>query len=230
MSYSTYSADPFPPVVKNLMIINALVYVAQLTLASDNFNLTEHIALYPVQSQQFAIYQVITNFFAHDPTSFFHILFNMFALWMFGRHLENVWGSKRFLFFYMACGLGATLCHIGVQYSIWENMIEAANAGNLEAADEYESKLAWVLGASGAVMGVMVAYAYLFPNTEIVVFPIPVPIKAKWLVIGLVAVDLFFGLGSFQGDTIGRFAHLGGALTGFIIVLIWNKTMKKRFY
>jgi membrane associated rhomboid family serine protease len=134
----------------------------------------------------------------------------MFALWMFGKVLENVWGAKRFLFFYLACGVGAAVAHLAVQYF----------TGGYSAA----------VGASGAVMGILVGFAYLFPNTELFIMFIPFPIKAKWAVIGYVVIDLFFGIGNFSGDNIAHFAHLGGAITGFILVLIWNKTGRKRFY
>jgi membrane associated rhomboid family serine protease len=132
----------------------------------------------------------------------------MFALWMFGRILENVWGPKRFLLFYFICGIGAAAAHLLIQY---------LNGG-----------IAPVVGASGAIMGVFAAFAYLFPNTEMYFLFIPFPIKAKWMVIGLAAFDLFGGISG--GDNIAHFAHLGGALTGFILVLIWNRTNRRRFY
>jgi membrane associated rhomboid family serine protease len=230
MSYSNYKPNAFPPLVKNLIIINVIVFVAQLTFNSEDFNLTEHIMLYPIQSEQFYPYQIATHMFAHSPADFFHILFNMFGLWMFGRVLENVWGPKRFLFFYLACGVGAAICHLGVNYITWENMMDAVNAGNIEAATRYRSSLGPALGASGAVMGIFAAFAYLFPNTELYIMFIPVPVKAKWAVLGMAAIDLFGGMGRFEGDNVAHFAHLGGAVTGFIIVLIWNKTQRKRFY
>lgn len=229
MSYSTYRPDSFPPVVKNIIIINVLVWVAQLTL-TNNFNLTDYIMLYPIQHEKFAVYQLITHMFAHSPAGPFHLLFNMFGVWMFGRILENVWGSKRFLFFYIVCGLGAAACHLAINSFTWHNMVEAWNAGDMETALKYQQGLAPVLGASGAVMGIFAAFAYLFPNTELFIMFIPVPVKAKWAVLGMAAIDLFGGAGTFGGTGIAHFAHLGGALTGFILVLIWNKTMKKRFY
>jgi membrane associated rhomboid family serine protease len=227
--FKYHRPDNFPPIVKNLIIINVLVFVAQLTLASKAFNLTEYIMLYPVQHEDFRPYQIATHMFAHSPNMFFHILFNMFGLWMFGKILENVWGPQRFLFFYLACGVGAALLHMGVNYFAWENMEAAYAAGNMEAAQEYASGLGPALGASGAVMGIFAAFAFLFPNTEMYIMFIPVPIKAKWVVLGLVAFDLFGGVSS-SGSGIAHFAHLGGALTGFILVLIWNKTGRKRFY
>jgi membrane associated rhomboid family serine protease len=227
--FKYYRPDNFPPIVKNLIIINVLVFVAQLTLTGKNFNLTEHIMLYPVQHPEFRPYQIATHMFAHAPNMIFHILFNMFGLWMFGKVLENVWGPKRFLFFYLACGVGAALLHMGVNYFAWENMEAAYAVGDLEKAQEYARGLGPALGASGAVMGIFAAFAFLFPNTEMFIMFIPFPIKAKWAVLGLVAIDLFGGVSNY-GSGIAHFAHLGGAITGFIIVLIWNKTGRRRFY
>ena len=234
--------DAMPPIVKNLIIINVLVFVAQLSLG-----ITDKVMLYPIlpealrdmleqagnplykDGQQFLPYQIATHMFAHSPGMIFHIVFNMFALWMFGKVLENVWGPQRFLLFYLACGVGAAALHLGIQYFRAEQLLEAiqANAPNVSGMVGATSP---ALGASGAVMGILVAYAYLFPNTELYLMFIPFPIKAKWMVIGYVAIDLFGGFGNFSGDNIAHFAHLGGALTGFIMVLIWNKNNKRHFY
>ncbi len=211
----------FPPIVKNLIIINVLVWVAQLiydkTEGIVTFWLTSKIALFPVTSSEFKPYQIATHMFSHSSYSypygnivFFHILFNMFGLYMFGRILENVWGPKRFLLFYLACGVGAAAAHLIMQYAM---------GGNSPA-----------VGASGAVMGIFIAFAYLFPNTELMIIPIPIPIKAKWVCLVYVLIDLFGGIGQLQGDNIAHFAHLGGALTGFLIVLFWNKTNRKSLY
>jgi len=203
--------EKFPPVVKNLIIINVLVWIAQLTLDSQ-FQITIRGALWPIDSPLFAPYQLLTTMFLHAPSfqMFFHILFNMFALFMFGRVLENVWGAKRFLIYYIACGIGASAAHLIMQYIM---------GGDAPA-----------VGASGAVMGVLVAFGYLFPNTQLMIIPIPIPVKAKWVVIGYILLDLFGGFGQVAGDGIAHFAHLGGALTGFIILLIWNKTNRKTLY
>jgi membrane associated rhomboid family serine protease len=221
-----YRPNNFPPIVKNLIIINVLVWVAQLTIEG----LTEKLMLYPVVSKEFSSYQVATHMFAHSPSLFFHLLFNMFGLWMFGKVLENVWGPKKFLFFYFVCGVGAALCHMGVDYITWQQAQEAYAAGDFGKAQMYANSLGPALGASGAVMGILAAFAYLFPNTELFIMFIPFPIKAKWAVIGMVAIDLFGGFNRFSGSSVAHFAHLGGALTGFIIVLIWNKLDRRRFY
>jgi membrane associated rhomboid family serine protease len=210
--------DRFPPTVKNLIIINVLVWVAQLIYDKKDglsFFLTSKLALYPINDPEFKPYQIATHMFSHSTYTFpqgsivfYHILFNMFTLYMFGRILENVWGAKRFLIFYLACGVGAAAAHLITQYLM---------GGGSSA-----------VGASGAIMGVMAAFAYLFPNTELYVMLIPIPVKAKWAMLGLAAIDLFGGVSG--GDNIAHFAHLGGALTGIIIVLIWNKTNRKTLY
>jgi membrane associated rhomboid family serine protease len=215
--YSRPSA--FPPVVKNLIIINVIVWIAQLFYDKQDgfsFALTKKIALWPIGTDEFNPYQIVTHMFAHASYSeggsiaFSHILFNMFSLFMFGRILENVWGAKRFLSFYLICGVGAAIAHLAVQY--------------------FTNGYSPAVGASGAIMGVFVAFAYLFPNTELMIMPIPVPIKAKWLAIGYIALDLFGGVSPKGSDNIAHFAHLGGALTGLIIVIIWNKTNRKTLY
>lgn len=202
-----YRPDNFPPVVKNLIIINVLVFLAQ-SLLDTKFALTARFALWPINSSLFQPYQLVTHMFTHG--SMGHIFFNMFALWMFGKTLENVWGPKRFLSFYLICGIGAAIAHLAVQ-----NLMGGAGPA---------------VGASGAVMGILVAFGYLFPNTELFILFIPFPIKAKWAVIGYVVIDLFGGIANFSGDNIAHFAHLGGALTGFILVLLWNKNNRRRFY
>lgn len=200
--------NTLPPVVKYLIIVNVAVWLAQVSIGQA-FYLTELISLYPINQPLFNPYQLITHMFAHAPNMIFHILFNMYGLWMFGKELENVWGAKRFLNFYLISGIGAAAVHLFIQYL----------QGGYSAA----------LGASGAIMGIFAAYAYLFPNRTLFIFPLPVPIKVKWAVLGLAAIDLFSGVTK-AGDGVAHFAHLGGALTGFILVLIWNKTDRKRFY
>lgn len=228
--------DNFPPVVKNLIIINVLVFVAQITMDSQ-FDITNKLALYPVMFKQFSPYQIFTHMFAHSPGTLFHILFNMFGLWMFGKILENVWGAKRFLFFYLACGLGAAILHMLIQYIRYEQIMEqlqaAASLNDAVLYNKAFSQLSTIgpaIGASGAVMGVFIAFAYLFPNTELYLMFLPIPVKAKWAMLGLVAIDLFGGVANVQGDNVAHFAHLGGALTGFIIVFIWNKTNRRTLY
>jgi len=233
----------FPPVVKNLVIINVLVWIAQISLEKQ-FHLTRLFSLYPIvperlrelilkeasHAPKFEPYQIATHMFSHSPDMFIHIVFNMLALWMFGRILENFWGPKRFLLFYFACGIGAALCHLGIQYFRSEQLLEAVLSNNMVAVQKYQGALAPALGASGAIMGIFAAFAYLFPNTTLFIMPIPFPIKAKWAVLVMAAFDLFGGIANMSGDNVAHFAHLGGAITGFIIVLIWNRTNRRRFY
>ena len=207
--------ETFPPVVKNLIIINVIVFIACIALQDkytlpgyERFGLQAVLALWPINDPYFRPYQIATHLFTHADIG--HLFFNMFNLWMFGRILENVWGAKRFLNFYLICGLAAAAAHLAVQY--------------------FTGQSSFAVGASGAVMGVMVGFAYLFPNTELMIIFLPIPIKAKWIVAALVAIDLFSGLGKFSGDNVAHFAHLGGALAGFIIVYYWNKSNRKTLY
>ena len=171
------------------------------------FGLQGVFGLWPIGHPNFKPYQIFTHMFTH--AGFAHIFFNLFTLWMFGRVLESVWGPKKFLLFYLICGLGAAAAHLAVQY--------------------LTGGYSFAVGASGAVMGVMVGFAYLFPNTELMLLFPPIPIKAKWLIAILIAFDLFGGLGR-TGSGIAHWAHIGGAATGFLLVLIWNKTNKKTFF
>ncbi|MFT3902924.1 MAG: rhomboid family intramembrane serine protease [Niabella sp.] len=221
--FYTRPSSKFPPAVKNIIIINVIVWLAQVML--DKYYppeitssglvgyLTARIGLWPINSPEFKPWQIVTHMFAHaaeGPNMIFHILFNMFTLWMFGRILENVWGSKRFLNFYLICGLGAALAHLVMQY--------------------FSGGDSLAVGASGAVFGVLVAFAMTFPNTELYIMFIPIPVKAKWAVLGLVAIDLFGGISQISGDNIAHFAHLGGALTGFILLKIRNKSNRRTLY
>jgi len=204
MAFNNYgnSFQRTTPVVLNLIIINALVFFAQSMFDGPDEKISRMIALFPYQSTAFKPYQLVTHMFAHG--GFFHLLFNMFVLWMFGSMLERVWGPKRFFIFYFACGLAAGITHLAFE--------------NVPA-----------VGASGAIMGLFAAFAYLFPNTELVIFPIPIPIKAKYAVAIMAAIDLFGGVYP-SGSNIAHFAHLGGLVMGFILVFIWNRTNKKTFY
>ena len=236
----------FPPIVKNLIIINVLVYLAQ-ALLDRQYGITRKLMMWPVmpdklhnllveankleESEKFSPYQIATHMFSHaPPPMFYHILFNMFMLWMFGRILENVWGARRFLFFYLACGLGAAALHLAIQYFRCEQLLQNFADNDISAIKAHLGAAAPSLGASGAIMGIMAAFAYTFPNTELYIMFIPIPVKAKWAILGLAAVDLFGGVASISGDNIAHFAHLGGAITGFFIVLYWNKTNRKTLY
>ncbi len=234
MSYQRYRPSDTPPVVKNLIIINIIVFIAQLVFDKGQATLTNKIGLWSASSENFKPYQIVTSMFAHSPTLFLHIVFNMFVLWSFGKILEMVWKEKRFLFFYLACGVGAAIVHLAVMYFRYGDVVippDFETTGfDPSKLDAYYSLAAPAVGASGAIMGIMAAFALLFPNTELYLMFLPIPIKAKWAVLGYVAIDLLGGIGQFKGDNIAHFAHLGGALTGLIIVLVWNKTNKRTLY
>lgn len=200
-----------PPVIKNLIIANVLVYIAQYVFSVPTplgryDKLAEYGALWAWNTGHFKIWQLITHMFMHDVNSIFHILFNMFTLWMFGSILETYWGGKRFFNFYMICGVMAGLIQLLI--------------GRFDMA----------VGASGAIMGVMAGFAYLFPNTSLYIMFIPVPMKAKYVIPAFMAMDLFGGIAQVQGDNIAHWAHLGGAVTGLILVYFGNKRNRKTFY
>lgn len=199
------ATESLPPVVKNLLIVNGLVYLAQVVFRQQGVLLEDWGALWPVQSPNFKIWQIVTHMFMHG--GIFHLVFNMIGLWMFGKYLENFWGPKRFFQFYIICGLIAGISHL----------LLSGGYG-------------YAVGASGAVMGIFAAFAYLFPNTPLFLMLIPIPIKAKWAIPGLMAVDLFGGIAQLPGDNIAHWAHLGGAITGLALVIIWNKNNRKTFY
>lgn len=222
-----------PPVIKNLVIINVLVWLAELTFGDPLINV---LSLHFYQSPEFGIWQLFTYMFLHAVPFewFFHILFNMFALWMFGSTLENLWGSKRFLLFYLICGVGAGIMQAGAS-AIEMNLLMDSFAQQKITQAEYIQQGRDIfngiaLGASGAVMGVMVAFGYTFPNTPMIIIPIPFPVKVKYIVIAYILIDLFGGINPRYGDSVAHFAHLGGALIGFILVLTMNKTNRRTFY
>ena len=256
------------PVVKQLLIINVLFFIGSyfVPVAYDFF------ALYYPQSDDFKIWQFVTHMFMHAPfPNFAHILFNMFALYSFGSALEHFWGGKKFLFFYVSCGLGAALLHTGVNYFEIQSLLSEVASLNLSSSEihqllnaDYSSLFdakgqmiagevntilenvnctqqqfntivqasmvskGTVVGASGAIYGLLVAFAFMMPNAELALLFIPVPIKAKYFVPGILAVDLFLG---FKGSSIfgagstgiAHFAHIGGAITGFLMMWFWKK-------
>ena len=204
--------EVLPTIIKNLLIINGLVFLAQNTFAgsTSSFSFEDYFALHAWQSDLYKPWQLITHMFLHG--DFSHILGNMFALWMFGSILENVWGPKRFLLFYMLCGVGAAVIHLAIlSYQL------------VPLTTQYDRLLnSATLGASGAVFGILIAFVYLFPNTYIYIYFL-FPVKAKWLGIAYFAFELYKGIENSAGDNVARWAHVGGALIGFILVYIWKK-------
>ena len=260
-----------PPVVKNLIIINVLFLLATWVLQGMGVDLVAIFGVHYPGSDKFMLHQVVTHMFMHGGIA--HLFFNMFALWMFGRVLESVWGSRRFLIYYMITGLGAVALHMFVNYleiSSMQNVIEAfRNTPSPEILEGFVSKNlpnssvqvrdfinTWyndpdnlsyaaegsrlmerilqlkmdipTVGASGAVFGVLLAFGVLFPNTQLMLLFPPIPIKAKYFVIGYGLIELYLGL-SQPGSNVAHFAHLGGMLFGYLLIKYWNKKTK-HFY
>ncbi|MDH6359206.1 rhomboid family intramembrane serine protease [Parabacteroides sp. PF5-9] len=224
-----------PPVTKNLIIINLLFWVATLALPKVGINLIELLGLHFPGATDFKFYQIISYMFMHDTRSFTHVFFNMFAVYMFGRVLENVWGPKRFLTFYFVTGIGAGL----MQELVWFFELREVLAGSYEMINlngvELITKSEYLnffvtVGASGAVFGILMAFGVMFPNIPLYVMFIPVPIKAKYFVIGYGLIELFMGVANFQGDSVAHFAHLGGMLFGYILLRYWKKKDGRYFF
>ena len=223
-----------PPVIKNLVIINVLIWLAQQVFRNNpSFSIEDLFALHDVHSVYFRPHQLVTYMFLHGP-GLTHILFNMFALWMFGSILENLWGAKRFLIFYLICGIGAGVLHLVSLYiemlPAWESfkMLPGYKQEELLYSDRFIFNSTTV-GASGAVMGCLAAFGYLFPNSVIYLYFF-LPIKAKWFVIIYGALELWMAIRNSAGDNVAHWAHLGGAVVGLLLVWFWNKTNRKTFY
>jgi membrane associated rhomboid family serine protease len=222
-----------PTVIKNLIIVNALVFFAQYIFKNNpEFNIEHYFALHDVRSVYFRPHQLITHLFLHGGID--HIFFNMFALWMFGSILENLWGPKRFLVFYLACGLGAAVLHLvalyiemAPMYAYFKTLTAAEQAEYLYAED-FKLNVPTV-GASGAVFGCLAAFGYLFPNSLIYLYFF-IPIKAKWFVILYGGMELWLAIRNSAGDNVAHWAHLGGALVGLLFVWMGNKTNRRNFY
>jgi len=234
------SINTIPPVVKNLIIINAIMLLATYVLQMRGIDLTKLLGLHYFASPDFRPYQLVTHMFMHG--GLMHLVFNMFALWMFGRVLENVWGPKRFFIYYFATGLGAAVFYSFVNFVEFQyiasrmapenvQMVMANGAELLNNGQNYTElagKLNLLLnvptvGASGAVFGILLGFGMLFPNTELMLLFPPIPIKAKYFVLGYGAIELFSGIAN-TGDNVAHFAHLGGMIFGFILIKYWNKT------
>ena len=222
-----------PPVIKNLLIINILVFIAQITIDKQfDLHLEKWFALHTWQSPWFKPWQILTHMFMHG--SLEHLFFNMFALWMFGSTLENLWGANRFIIFYFACGFGAALAHlVFLFYDLQPVALEFSRlSGDIQ--QQYIDNPLFKLneptfGASGAVFGCLAAFGYLFPNAVLYVYFL-VPVKAKWMMLFYAGLELYLAIANSAGDDVAHIAHLGGAVVGFALVYFWNKTNKRRFY
>lgn len=294
MSYQEYRPSSFqliPPVIKNILIINVLLYVASIIVKRKyDVDLADYLGLHYFFAEKFSPYQLITYMFMHSYMNaaggivFDHIFFNMFALWMFGAVLENYWGAKRFLTFYLICGIGAALTHYIIfyfqihptmalineyiaapsntafeaffhsqhfaklapgeetqqlndilnQYNQYrsDGNVSAALASSVEFMKNYKVEVLnapVVIGASGSIFGVLLAFGMLFPNTVLYLMFIPIPIKAKYAVIGYGLLELGLGVVNMESDNVAHFAHLGGMLFGFIMIKLWGSN-RNQFY
>ena len=257
-----------PEVVKNLLIINVIMYLATQLMLSRGVDLTDILGLHYFASEKFRIYQIVTYMFMHDSNSFMHILLNMLALYMFGSVVENVWGGKKFLTFYLLTGFGAAVAHYAIVYfqmqpsiTFFNDYINSADLNQMYAlvnSDTYGSSFGpdfrellqtnptqalevsidfakqirnellnapVVIGASGAVYGVLLAYGMLFPNSLLYLF-FAIPVKAKYVVVLYGIIELFSGISG--GDNVAHFAHLGGLVTGIIIILYWKQKDRRK--
>ena len=211
-----------PTVTKNLLIINVLCFFGYVVAKRYGIDLNDMLGLHFFLASDFNPAQLITYMFMH--ANFQHIFFNMFAVWMFGRTLEHVWGPKRFLCYYILCGIGAGLIQEAVQYidyAINLSQYDRVNTGiSIISMDEYLNLITTV-GASGAVYAILLAFGMMFPNSPLFIFPLPMPVKAKYFVIGYAVLELLLGISG--GDGVAHFAHLGGMLFGVILIIYWRK-------
>jgi len=230
-------------IVKHLLIINVIFFFASTILGEIMYDL---FAMHYPNNPNFFVWQPITHMFMHGDLT--HIMFNMFGLWMFGTPLEQIWGKKKFIFFYISAGLGAALLQITVyhidivsvnqilsEYGLSKGEIDLfyetgrLNTSLIQSVGEdrlfsgIQSFKALMVGASGALYGILVAFAMLFPNVQLMLLFPPIPVKAKYLVPILILFDLFFGFTSYSVGPIAHFAHIGGAITGFFMMWYWKK-------
>jgi len=236
MSFSNnnYSGRPSTPATTNLIIINALMLAADFVLGRKGIDLNDWLGLHYYDASDYHIWQAVTYMFMH--ANFQHLFFNMFSLYMFGRLLEMVWGAQRFIIYYLVCGVGAAIVQqIAWRFGIvadWLHQIQLEDAGFtygqlLLEGGQYLNRLVTV-GASGSVFGILLAFGMMFPNSTIYLLIPPMPLKAKWLVIGYGLFELFGGVVG-SGDGIAHFAHLGGMLFGFLLIMLWRHDRKHEF-
>ncbi len=209
---------------KNLLIVNFLAFAATWVLELRGIDLTQLLGLHFFLASDFQIYQFFTYMFLHG--GFTHIFFNMFALWMFGSVIERVWGPKKFIFYYIVCGIGAGITQELVQYATYTiegiSAYQYVSAGGVQMTTDAYINLWTTIGASGAVYGILLAFGMIFPNERLFIIPFPFPIKAKWLIVGYIAIELFSAMTG-PGDGVAHMAHLGGMLFGFLLIRYWQK-------
>lgn len=227
-----------PVVTKNIIIINVILFVATMIGQSKGVDLTKYLGLHYYLADDFKPHQFITYIFMHG--SFSHILFNMFGVYIFGQVLEQVWGPKRYLIFYILTGLGAAFTQYIIMHFQIQDVLRLINAqidspllSAANKANYINQKFAYlnnhvIIGASGSLFGLLGAFGMLFPNQKLYLYFF-IPIKAKWLVIAYGAFELFSGWQNNPGDNVAHFAHIGGLVVGIILVLIWRKD-RSHFY
>lgn len=224
------------PVVKNLLIINVIFFIATLVFQSMGIELASYLGAFYFDSPHFRVWQIITYMFMH--AGWAHIFFNMFALYMFGPAVESYMGSKRFFNYYFITGIGALVLQMLVQAIEVHGILGSITfdpAMHYNISPENINRLRAIyaepmVGASGAIFGVLVAFGVLYSETSLYIMLIPIPVKAKYAVIGYIAIELYLGLSQHQGDSVAHFAHLGGALFGYILLKIWGMHRTKDFY
>lgn len=215
-----------PDIIKQLIIINVLIFIGSQFVGQIAYDV---LALHYPKNDLFGVWQLLTHMFMHGSIS--HILFNMFGLWMFGSPLVQMWGKNKFLFFYLSTGLGAALLQILVYHLQIQGWVDDLVTQGYALDEIYRSLQqsqslfhVTMVGASGALYGVLVAFAFLFPNAELMLIFLPIPIKAKYFVPLVLLMDLFFGFSSYSMGPIAHFAHVGGAITGFLIMWYWKRS------
>ena len=216
-----------PTVTKNLLIINVLAYLVGMVFGIHSGGFNDLFGLHFFLAPDFGVYQLVTYMFMHATLS--HLFFNMFALWMFGCIVERTWGARKFLFYYMACGIGAGLLQEMAQF-VQFYMLAAENIHGFSVsqimtvakASAVGINLWTTVGASGAIYGILLAFGMLYPEERMFIFPLPVPIKAKFFVVGYAAIELFMAF-STSGDGVAHLAHLGGMLFGFLLIRYWRR-------
>ena len=209
---------------KNLLIVNFLAFAATWVLELRGIDLTQLLGLHFFLASDFQIYQFFTYMFLHGV--FTHIFFNMFVWCMFGSVIERVWGPKKFIFYYIVCGIGAGITQELVQYATYTiegiSAYQYVSAGGVQMTTDAYINLWTTIGASGAVYGILLAFGMIFPNERLFIIPFPFPIKAKWLIVGYIAIELFSAMTG-PGDGVAHMAHLGGMLFGFLLIRYWQR-------
>lgn len=220
-----------PTITKNLIIINVLLFFGTFIAQRYGIDIVNYLGLHFFLAENFNVAQLFTYLFMHG--GFSHVFFNMFAVWMFGTVLERTWGPKRFLFYYIVCGIGAGIVQEITQYMeyrmVLSQYVNVDTGTGIIPMSDYLNMMNTV-GASGAVYGILLAFGMLYPNQRMFIFPLPVPIKAKYFVVGYAVIELLLGIANNAGDNVAHFAHLGGMIFGFILIKYWKKKNGTYYY